>query len=268
MTAGRKKPSREQASSGWREPPTLTGLARTRQLWTLWRNEADDPEPFYTVLAREAVADLDRRYGPLSQQTVLDMGCGPGFYTRAFRSAGAKVIPLDNSEEELEFGGRKPEGAILADATDTPLDDDSVEGVFSSNMLEHTPDPDAVFDEIERVLRPGGWAYLSWTNWLSPWGGHDISPYHYLGPRLGLRIYEWRHGHPRKNRPGDALFPVHIGRTLRSLREHESLVIDSVEPRYWPRLAIITRIPVVREFTTWNCVVRLRKRPKARSAAR
>jgi SAM-dependent methyltransferase len=241
------------------EPPALHGLARIHQLWMLWRNERQDPEPFYTVLAREAVADLDRRYGPLSGQTVLDMGSGPGFYTRAFRDAGARVIPLDNSQEELELDGPAPEGAILADATDTPLNDESVAGVFSSNMLEHTPNAFAVLDEIERVLRPGGWAYLSWTNWFSPWGGHDISPYHYLGPRLGLRIYEWRHGPPRKNRPGEALFPVHIGPMLRDVRSRPGFIVDSIEPRYWPRLAFITYVPLVREIATWNCVVRLRK---------
>ena len=71
-----------QGAGRAQEPPILEGLARMRALWRLWRNEADDPEPFYTVLAREAVADLDRRYGPLTGQTVVDIGCGPGFYTR------------------------------------------------------------------------------------------------------------------------------------------------------------------------------------------
>ena len=254
------EPSSDQRGGRGNQPPVRHGLARVRQLWRLWRKERHDPEPFYTVLAREAVADLDRRYGPLAGQTVLDMGCGPGFYTRRFRDAGADVIPLDNSPDELEVHGPAPEGAILADATDMPLPDDSVEGVFSSNMLEHTPDPVAVFDEIERVLRPGGWVYLSWTNWWSPWGGHDISPYHYLGPMLGLRIYEWRHGPPRKNRPGEALFPVHIGPTLRHLRRRPGLLVDSVEPRYWPKLAFITSVPLLREVASWNCVVRLRKR--------
>ena len=247
------------------EPPVLHGLARVRQLWRLWRNEREDPEPFYTVLAREAVTDLDRRYGPLSGKSVLDMGCGPGFYTRAFRQAGATVIPLDNSQEELELHGPAPEGAILADAAHTPLDGEAVEGVFCSSMLEHTPDTAAVFDEIERVLRPQGWAYVSWTNWWSPWGGHEISPYHYLGPRAGPRIYEWRHGPPRKNRPGEALFPVHIGPTLRDLRRRPGLILESVEPRYWPRLAFIASVPLLREIATWNCVVRLRKRALARS---
>ena len=243
------------------EPPVLHGIPRIRQLWGLWRNEREDPEPFYTVLAREVVADLDERYGPLAEQAVLDMGCGPGIYTRRFRAAGADVIPLDNSLDELELGGPAPEGAILADAGKTPLADESVDGVFSSNMLEHTPDPIAVFDEIERVLRPGGWAYLSWTNWYSPWGGHEIVPYQYLGPRLGPRLYERRNGPPRKNRPGEALFPIHIGPTLRDLRHRPAISVESVEPRYWPRLALITSIPGVREVATWNCVVRLRKCP-------
>ena len=267
VSNGRTQTSRESAGRAVAdEPPVLHGLARVRQLWRLWRNEREDPEPFYTVLAREAVADLDLRYGPLTGQTVLDMGCGPGFYTRAFRNAGAEVIPLDNSVEELELADLAPEGAIVGDARDLPLDDNSVEGVFSSNMLEHTPNAEAVLDEIERVLRPGGWAYVSWTNWFSPWGGHAISPYHYLGPRLGLRIYEWRHGPPRKNRPGEGLFPVHIGPTLEYLRRCQGVIIDSVEPRYWPRLAFITRVPLLREILTWNCVVRLRK-SRAQEAA-
>jgi SAM-dependent methyltransferase len=246
---------------GHREPPILRGLPRMRQMWVLWRHERDDPEPFYTLLAREAVGDLDRRYGPLRGKRVLDMGCGPGFYTKALRRAGAEVTPLDNSQAELELYGEPPEGAVLGDAMNLPLETESMDGVFTSNMIEHTPNPVAVFDEIERVLRPGGWAYVSWTNWFSPWGGHDISPYHYLGPQLGLRVYERLHGPPRKNRPGEGLFPIHIGATLRDVQRRPALVVDSVEPRYWPRLAFITRVPVLREIATWNCVIRLHKRP-------
>src|SRR5690348_10441761 len=120
------------------DPPVLHGFARVRQLWGLWRREQTDPGPFYTVLAREAVADLDRRYGPLTGQTIVDLGCGPGFYTRAFRDAGANVLPVDNSEAELELAGDAPEGAIIADAGALPFEDSSVDGAFCSNLLEHT----------------------------------------------------------------------------------------------------------------------------------
>jgi SAM-dependent methyltransferase len=155
------------------------GLVRARTLWRLFRAEQSDPEPFYRYLAAEAAGDLDRCHGPLAGQTIVDLGCGPGHYTRAFRDRGATVIPVDNVPAEM------------------PLATASVDGAFCSNLLEHTPRAEPVIAEIERVLRPGGWGYISWTNWYSPWGGHDMSPYHFLGPRLGPRLYERRHGPPR-----------------------------------------------------------------------
>jgi SAM-dependent methyltransferase len=235
------------------------GLARPRRLWRLWRREREDPAPFYRELAAEAAADLDRRYGPLAGQTVVDLGCGAGFYTDALRARGANVIPVDNDQAEMEMVGAAPEGALLADAADLPLEAASVDGAFCSNLLEHTPDADAVIREIERVLRLGGWGYISWTNWYSPWGGHDMTPYQFLGPRLGPRLYERLHGPPRKNPYGAGLWARHVGKTLRLVRFRPHLSLERVEPRYWPRLAFICRIPLLREFLTWNCVIRVRK---------
>jgi SAM-dependent methyltransferase len=235
------------------------GVERVRTLWRLWRREKEDPAPFYQLLAVEAADDLDRRYGPLSEQTIVDLGCGPGFYTESMRARGAEVIPVDNDPAEMRLVGDPPEGALLADAGDLPLDDESVDGVLCSNLLEHTPAVEPIVTEIERVLRPGGWAYISWTNWFSPWGGHDMSPYHYLGPRLGPRLYERLHGQPRKNPYGAGLWAVHIGPTVRLVRSLPRLHIERVEPRYWPALAFLCRVPLIREVATWNCVIRVRK---------
>lgn len=241
--------------------------ARMRELFALWKQEKTDPAPFYTELAKDTVAGLDRRYGPLRGQRILDLGCGPGFYTFAFRHHGADCVPVDASMDELTLAGEAPEGFVLADAGDLPFEDASVDGVFCSNLLEHTPNTPEVIAEIERVLRPGGWGYISWTNWYSPWGGHDMTPYHLLGPERGSRLYERRHGPPRKNRFGEALFAVHIGPTLRLVRSRPRLEIDRVEPRYWPRLAFITRLPGLRELITWNCVISVRARATSATAA-
>jgi SAM-dependent methyltransferase len=230
----------------------------TTELVRLFRNEVEEPEPFYRALGERAADTLERSYGPLAGQTLLDLGCGPGFYTAAFRARGAQVIPVDNDPAEMTSRGPAPEGALVADASHLPLADASVDGVFCSNMLEHTPTPDRVIAEIERVLRPGGWGYMSWTNWLSPWGGHSISPYHYLGPRLGPRLHDRLHGPAPKNKVGEGLFPTYIGRMLRIVDARRGLAIERVEPRYWPRLAWIVRIPGVREVLTWNCVIRVR----------
>ena len=235
------------------------GLDRIRTLWRLWRNEKEDPEPFYALLAAEMADDLERRHGPLAGQRIVDLGCGPGIYTRALRATGAEVIPVDNDLSELELTGEVPPGTIVADAGDLPFESDSIDGVFCSNLLEHTPAAGPVIREIERVLRPGGWGYISWTNWYSPWGGHDMTPYQYLGPKLGPRAYVRRHGPPRKNAYGDGLWAQHIGPTLRLVRARPRLEITRVEPRYWPKLSFIVKIPLVREVLTWNCVIRVRK---------
>jgi len=251
------------AESTLTEPTPIerpTGLRRVLMLWRLFRREQEDPQPFYRLLAAEAADDLERRYGPLNGQSVLDLGCGPGFYSEALRAQGAEVVPVDNDLDEMSYAGQPPAGALVADAQDLPIEGASVDGVFCSNLLEHTPDANAVIAEIARVLKPGGWGYISWTNWYSPWGGHNMSPYHFLGPERGPRLYERRHGPPRKNPYGVGLWAVHIGPTLRYVEALGAFDIERVEPRYWPRLAFVCRIAGLRELVTWNCVIRVRRR--------
>ena len=162
------------------------GPERFRTLWRLWRNERADPEPFYRLLAAYAVEDLDAHHGPLRGQTIADLGCGPGYYTYAFRDRGAVVIPIDNSTDELELGGTPPPGYVLGDAGALPLEDGcGRRRLLLQHARAHAVGAEPIVAEIERVLKPGGWAYISWTNWYSPWGGHLMAPYHYLGPKLG-----------------------------------------------------------------------------------
>jgi hypothetical protein len=87
-----------------------------------------------------------------------------------------------------------------------------------------------------------------------------MSPYHFLGPERGPRLYARRHGPPRKNPYGAGLWAVHVGPTLRLVRERPGLDVERVEPRYWPRLAFVTKVPGLREVATWNCVIRVRRR--------
>jgi SAM-dependent methyltransferase len=149
---------------------------------------------------------------------------------------------------------------VLARGERLPFDDGSFDGVTSSNVLEHARDPWGMLDELLRVLRPGGVLYLSWTNWYSPFGGHDWSPFHYLGPTVGPRVYRAVRGRAVLHVPGRTLFPVHVGDVLRSVRARSLEVVD-VAPRYWPSLRFLARVPGVREVALWNCVVLVRRPP-------
>jgi SAM-dependent methyltransferase len=214
----------------------------------LFLNEQNDPEPFHSRLAAHVVDTLPG----LRDAVVIDLGCGPGHYTRALRARGAWVQPIDLDPLEFALPGGPPGGELVANGMALPIRTATVDGLLCSNMIEHTPDPSRVLREIERVVRPGGWIWLSWTNWLSPWGGHDISPFHYLGPRLGLRTYRRVTGRQPKNVPMESLFPLHIGPTLRTIRQRPCLRVISAVPRYYPSQRWILSVPGVREVVTWN----------------
>jgi SAM-dependent methyltransferase len=132
--------------------------------------------------------------------------------------------------------------------------------VICSNVLEHLAKPSQFIHAMPQLLRPGGRFYLSWTNWLSPWGGHDFSPFHYLGPRLGPWLFDRFVKRQRIHTPYLTLYPIHIGPVLRQIREHPKLRLEQVAPRYYPELSFLMSLPVVREFLAWNCAVLLSKR--------
>jgi SAM-dependent methyltransferase len=208
-------------------------------------------------LARRTVASFPL---PLEGAKVLDLACGPGLYAYLLEDAGADVIAVDRDPATVAQAASRASEAVVADARRTPFEDASFDGVLCSNLLEHTPEPEAVIREIERVLRPGGWAYVSWTNWLSPWGGHSIAPFHYLGPRLGLRVYRRLFGEPRRGGlPYKDVWPASIEAILRIVRERPGLNIERAVPRYYPSQAWILRVPGLREVLTWNCLLLLRR---------
>ena len=149
---------------------------------------------------------------------------------------------------------------MQGDASRLPVADGSVDIVFSSNMWEHVPDPEAVADELLRVTRPGGLVFLSYTNWLSPWGGHETSPWHWLGGERAIARYERKHGHPPKNRVGDTLHRVSVRQGLDWAHRADADVL-AARPRYLPDAAAhILRVPGVREIVTWNLLLILRRR--------
>ncbi|MFH9740267.1 class I SAM-dependent methyltransferase [Streptomyces roseolus] len=149
---------------------------------------------------------------------------------------------------------------VVADGYLLPLADGAADVCFSSNVLEHVRDPGTFLSELVRVTRPGGLIYVSFTNWLSPWGGHEWAPWHYLGAERARARYERRTGRAAKHRLGENLFAIGVGPTLRHVRGRDDVEILSARSRYWPVLpGVVTRIPVVREFATWNLLLLLRR---------
>ncbi len=98
--------------------------------------------------------------------TVLDLGCGAGTdLLVAAQMAGPQglAIGIDMTPSMLERARRSAEEMGLGNVElheglieSLPLEGGSVDVVISNGVIDLVPDKDAVFSEIDRVLRPGG----------------------------------------------------------------------------------------------------------------
>jgi SAM-dependent methyltransferase len=234
------------------------GIGRSAGLLRAFAKEQTEPAAFYGPLAADSVR-LVERHGPLGGRRVLDVGAGPVQFAEAFTKAGADYVAVDADPRELT--GPRPGGAVGGRGERLPIRSGSVDVCFSSNVVEHVPAPWRFTDELVRVTRPGGLVVVSYTNWLSPWGGHECSPWHYLGGFTATERYGRRYGRPPKNRYGIGLFPVSVAAGLRWARTRPDAVLEEARPRYLPTWARpLLRIPGVREIGTWNLWLVLRKR--------
>jgi arsenite methyltransferase len=102
---------------------------------------------------------------------VLDLGCGAGtdlLIAAQMTGPAGRVVGVDMTPSMLEraatsAGEMRVRNVELHESLieRLPLDDASVDVVISNGVVDLVPDKDAVFDEIDRVLRPGGRVQLA-----------------------------------------------------------------------------------------------------------
>ena len=100
----------------------------------------------------------------ITPKNILDLGAGTGHGSCQLKKQfkKAQIYQADLSAEMLKESRIKAprffsrNHFLCADANKLPLLSNSVDLVFSSLMLQWCNDPDAVFAEIKRVLKPGG----------------------------------------------------------------------------------------------------------------
>ena len=101
----------------------------------------------------------------LKGKHVLDIGCGVGGVdVMLARDHGCSIIGIDVEAPLIERGKKRVAGAGLEDSIylrlvepgPLPLDDVSVDVVFSKDVWIHIPDKPALLADVYRVLKPGG----------------------------------------------------------------------------------------------------------------
>jgi SAM-dependent methyltransferase len=100
---------------------------------------------------------LHRMLAPAPGATLLDVGCGTGYFTRRFaRDAGLHVTGLDPNREWLDYArahGEPNETYIAGDALELPFPDASFDFVVSITALCFIQDQQPALQDILRVAR-------------------------------------------------------------------------------------------------------------------
>ncbi len=157
-------PIGEVDRSPWRDPSGVALFERYPAIYGLWREHLfrDDTE--------RICASLWGAGTPSPGTTVLEVGCGPGHYSRRLsaRFDGLLMVGIDSSEAQL----RRARAAALAqglsgcrfergDARALPRPDGSVAAVIVSRLFTVLREREQVMSEIHRVLRTGGLAFVA-----------------------------------------------------------------------------------------------------------
>jgi arsenite methyltransferase len=131
---------------------------------------------------------------------ILDVGCGPGFYSRELLDRvgpQGSVTGVDQSPQMLAVARRRCDGFANAafeegDATALPVEGGRYDRALSVQVLEYVADVPKALAEMQRALRPGGrvviwdvdWATVSWHSEdparmdrvLAAWDEHLADP--------------------------------------------------------------------------------------------
>lgn len=167
--------------------------------WDLFKNEVlrcSDRPPYHLYCI---LKEIENRCGrpPAPDKTILDHGCGSGltiFYLAVLgyeNLYGVDLKDFSRQDRIVEAIGRRDLKLISYDGKSLPFADQSLDFIFSQQVLEHVHDDqlEMYYREEARVLREGGAALHEVPHRLVPYESHNqVWLLHYLPKGIADRL--------------------------------------------------------------------------------
>jgi ubiquinone/menaquinone biosynthesis C-methylase UbiE len=144
--------------------------------------------------------------------------------------------PLDISRSSIrKYVDKYNRPGVVADASNLPFEDSSVDAIFTHTFLEHTTDPQKILEEIARVLKPGG-VVIHLDAWFCRWwhrfGVVGLKRFNEMSVKeklisIAAKVTEWK---PLRFPP--ILLRRMMRLTLLDLRSPVSLAYRKLNPNY------------------------------------
>lgn len=141
----------------------FNGLAHT------WWDEHGDFGALHTI--NPFRIEFIKRFQPIENQKILDIGCGGGILSEAMAKAGAEVTGIDLAEEVLNVAklhSLESEIAVnyqlISAEQHASENSEKYDVVTCMEMLEHVPEPESIIQAASDAVKPGGWIFFSTLN--------------------------------------------------------------------------------------------------------
>ena len=133
---------------------------------------------------QERRLSLIRRYVPLENKRMLDIGCGIGTYVSQLRRFGDEVYGVDVDPARVKEGSRSVPNLSIARGEDLSFQDESFDVLLLHEVLEHVEDDQQTVREAYRATKIGGNIVIYAPNRLYPFETHGF----YWGKRYIFKL--------------------------------------------------------------------------------
>ena len=142
--------------------------------WPLEKCEERTKMELDRVIPKAAFDGLGKVGWNLRGAKILDVGAGQGGTVLEALARGADAHGVEPGNEfrsvaqmRLQAAGHNVERILDAAGEKLPFPDNTFDYLISLQVMEHVPNPEPVFKEMYRVLKPNGQCYISCENYLS-----------------------------------------------------------------------------------------------------
>ena len=149
---------------------SITCATHIQKIGGTFENPGGDVERNYNKYDKKSRQTVVRDFFKGEKRdSVLDLGCSIGAWSEFLKLSGFKKrVGIDLSEERLEKARKREYTEVyLMSGTDTGFQDESFDAVICIDVLVHILEKhnqQKVFQEVERILRPGGVFVFSFTS--------------------------------------------------------------------------------------------------------
>lgn len=226
--------------------------------WIDGFTDGADPEYEEQILPLAAAELGDAR-------VILDIGCGDGQISRMMASAGAQVVGIDPTWNQISVAHERAGGPayLRTTADELPFADASFDAAVACLVFEHIDAVDAAIAEVARVVKPGGRFCFFLNHPLIQTPGSGWIDDHMIDPpeqywRIGPYLVESES--VEQVELGVYIRFIHrpLSRYLNTLHEHGLLLERMVEPA--PPPGFLERAPEYRDAATVPRLMYLRLR--------